>query len=102
MSPSFDVANCPLPTVTSSPRSAFTTLKILSGVPSSAETLIETGLLKFASPSTVILSLNVTGVSNVVTRPPRSSPLSSSDSSREALSRNVSSPVIALIFLLPI
>ena len=52
-------------------------------------------------PTTVIFWLNVTGVSNVVTSAPISS-LSSSLSARTAASRNVSSPVIALILRLPI
>ena len=52
-------------------------------------------------PTTVIFWLNVTGVSNVVTNPPSVSS-SSPSSSSIALSMNVSSPVIALILLLPI
>jgi hypothetical protein len=63
-------------------------------------TLIVTGLLNVASPSTVMSLSNTTGSSNVVTRFPRSPP-SSSEETSSALSRNVSSPVIALIFLLP-
>ena len=51
-------------------------------------------------PTTVIFWLNVTGVSKVVTRPPIVSS-SSPSSSNVALSMNVSSPVIALILLLP-
>ena len=52
-------------------------------------------------PTTVIFWLNVTGVSNVVTNPPSVSS-SSPSSTSVALSMNVSSPVIALILLLPI
>ena len=51
-------------------------------------------------PTTVIFWLNVTGVSKVVTRPPITSS-SSPSSARTAASINVSSPVIALILLLP-
>ena len=58
-------------------------------------------LLKNPTPSTVILSLNVTGVSKDVTRVAITS-VSSSDAARTALSRNSSSPVIASILRLPI
>ena len=52
-------------------------------------------------PTTVMFWLNVTGVSNVVTNPPIVSS-SSPSSANTAASMNVSSPVIALILLLPI
>ena len=58
-------------------------------------------LLKNPTPSTVILSLNVTGVSKDVTSVEITS-VSSSDAARTALSRNSSSPVIASILRLPI
>ena len=58
-------------------------------------------LLKNPTPSTVILSLNVTGVSKDVTSVAIVS-VSSSDAARTALSRNSSSPVIASILRLPI
>ena len=63
--------------------------------------LIMTLLLKNPTPSTVILSLNVTGVSKDVTSVAIVS-VSSSDAARTALSRNSSSPVIASILRLPI
>ena len=61
-----------------------------------------TELTRDPSPPTIVIFwLNVTGVSNVVTRPPITSSGSPSSAS-VALSINVSSPVIALILLLPI
>ena len=51
-------------------------------------------------PTTVMFWLKVTGVSNVVTRPPIVSS-SSPSSANVAASMKVSSPVIALILLLP-
>ena len=71
-----------------------------------AGTLIVTGELNvlvlslFSPPLTVIYSLNVTGVSNVVTRLPIASS-SSAESTSVADSRNSSSPVIASILRLP-
>ena len=72
----------------------------------SAPTLIVTGELNvlvwspFSPPLTVMYSLNVTGVSNVVTRFPIASS-SSSDAASDADSRNISSPVMASILRLP-
>ena len=68
-------------------------------------TEMTTGDSKFVTsvpspPTTVKFSLKVTGVSKVVTRPPITS-FSSPSSARVALSIKVSSPVIALILLLP-
>jgi len=72
-----------------------------SASPSNGSTLIVTGSLRNVAPSIVTLSLKVTAVSKVVTSAPIVS-LSSPLSSRTACSRNVSSPVIALILRLPI
>ena len=98
MSPSDCVLQEPLNSVGSSPEPMLE--RTLSASPSLASTLISTGPLRVDLPATVIVELNVTGESNVVTRVPISSS-SSSESTSSADSRNVSSPVIALTFLLP-
>ena len=93
--------------VASSPELGDTLDRILSAYSLTLpRTLMLTGELNVlirscaSPPLTTIFSLNVTGVSNVVTRLSIAS-ASSAESTRAADSRNSSSPVIASILRLP-